>query len=209
MKALHYRKAVADGRDPIGERQAEQARGKLEAAKTKTFSECAKAYIEAHRAGWKNEKHGKQWTATLQTYAFPAIGTLPVAAIDTGLVMRVLEPIWYEKTETASRLRSRIESVLSWATVRGYRQGENPARWKNCLKELLPARNKVKAVKNHAALPYVEIGAFMADLRQRKGITPRALEFASTDRRPIRGSRGQRGLKSTCKPVFGRFQLIG
>ena len=178
VKALHYRKAVADGRDPIGERQAEQARGKLEAAKTKTFSECAKAYIEAHRAGWKNEKHGKQWTATLQTYAFPAIGTLPVAAIDTGLVMRVLEPIWYEKTETASRLRSRIESVLSWATVRGYRQGENPARWKNCLKELLPARNKVKAVKNHAALPYVEIGAFMADLRQRKGITPRALEFA-------------------------------
>jgi len=129
-------------------------------------------------AGWKNEKHGKQWTATLKTYAFPVMGTLPIAAIDTGLVLRVLEPIWYEKTETASRLRSRIESVLSWATVRGYRQGENPARWKNCLKELLRARNKIKAVKNHAALPYVEIGAFMADLRQRKGISPRALEFA-------------------------------
>ena len=176
-KALQYRKAVADGRDPIEERRAEKARSKLETVKTKTFAECAKTYIEAHRAGWKNEKHAKQWTSTLETYAFPDLGPLPVAAIDTGLVLKVLEPIWYEKTETASRLRSRMEAILEWARVRGYRQGDNPARW-NGLKTQLPARNKVQAVKHHAALPYKEIAAFMAELRDRNGFSARALEFS-------------------------------
>lgn len=177
-KALEHRKQIAEGLDPIEVRRTEQARAKLEAAKMKTFAECATAYIEAHRAGWKNEKHVKQWTATLETYAFPVMGALSVAGVDTGLVLRVLEPLWHTKTETASRLRGRIESVLDWAAFRGYRQGENPARWKGHLDNELPARSKVQAVEHHAALPYAEIGAFMADLQQREGISPRALEFA-------------------------------
>lgn len=177
-KALDHRKEIAEGLDPIEVRKSEQARAKLEAEKMKTFAECATAYIEAQRAGWKNEKHGKQWTATLETYAFPVMGALPVAGVDTGLVLRVLEPIWHTKTETASRVRGRIESVLDWATFRGYRQGENPARWKGHLDNELPARAKVQAVEHHAALPYAEIGAFMADLQQREGISPRALEFS-------------------------------
>jgi integrase len=113
----------------------------------------------------------------LETYAFPILGRLPVAAIDTARVLQVLTPIWTSKTETASRLRGRIESILDWAKVRGYRQGENPARWKNNLRHQLPARSKVQKVQHHAALPYARIGAFMADLREREGMSPRALEF--------------------------------
>lgn len=188
-KALAHRKAIAEGHDPIEARKAEQQRAKLEAAKMKTFAECAKAYIEAHQAGWKSEKHAKQWAATFETYAFPKIGQLPVAAIDTSLVLTVLQQeveadgeaksqLWHAKTETASRLRGRIESVLDWATVRGYRQGENPARWKGHLDKLLPSRNKVQKVEHHAALPYADIGAFMVKLRKREGIAARALEFA-------------------------------
>ncbi len=178
LQAQACRKAVKEGRNPIEERKAKRADARLEAANTKTFAECAIAYIEAHRAGWKNEKHGKQWATTLETYAFPVIGQLAVAAVDTALVLRVLEPIWHTKTETANRLRGRVETVLDWATVRGYRQGENPARWRGHLDKLLPARSKVQAVEHHAALPYMEIGAFMVDLREREGIAPRALEFA-------------------------------
>lgn len=178
VKASEFRAVVADGRDPIAERKAQQQHARLSAANAKTFDECATAYIEAHRAGWKNEKHGKQWSATLDAYASPVIGKLPASAVDTGLVLRILEPIWQEKTETASRLRGRIESVLDWATVRGYRAGENPARWKGHLDKLLPARSKVQKVQHHAALPYVEIGAFMAELRKREGVSARALEFS-------------------------------
>ncbi len=177
-KALVCRKLVAEGRDPIETRKLELAKAQLEAAKAASFADCAKAYVKAHEAGWKNEKHGKQWTSTLETYAFPAIGHLPVAAIDTGLVLKVVEPIWQTKTETASRLRGRIESVLDWATVRGYRQGDNPARWKGHLEHQLPARNKVRKVEHHAALPYSELSAFMAALRQHDGLAARALEFS-------------------------------
>lgn len=178
VKASELRAVVADGRDPIAERKAQQQHARLNAANAKTFDECATAYIEAHRAGWKNEKHGKQWSATLDAYASPVIGKLPASAVDTGLVLRILEPIWQEKTETASRLRGRIESVLDWATVRGYRAGENPARWKGHLDKLLPARSKVQKVQHHAALPYAEIGAFMDELRKREGVSARALEFS-------------------------------
>lgn len=185
-KALECRKAVAEGRDPIEERKASEARAKLEAVKSKTFEECANAYIDANRAGWKNEKHVQQWQNTLATYAFPKIGQLSVAAIDTGLVLSVLQQetgkdkaqLWHAKTETASRLRGRIESILDWASFRGFREGENPARWKGHLEHELPARSKVQKVEHHAALPYVEVGAFMTDLRQREGISARALEFA-------------------------------
>jgi integrase len=177
QRALEQRKAVARGIDPIEERQAQRAREAATIANSKTFEESARAYIEAHATGWKSAKHAAQWTATLETYAFPILGKLPVAAVDTARVLQVLTPIWTSKTETASRLRGRIESILDWAKVRGYRQGENPARWKNNLRHQLPARSKVQKVQHHAALPYVRVGAFMADLRKREGMSPRALEF--------------------------------
>jgi integrase len=143
-----------------------------------TYKDCAERYIEAHRAGWKNAKHAAQWGATLDSYVYPIMGKLPVDSVDTGLVMRALEPIWTEKPETASRVRGRIESILDWATVRGHRQGDNPARWRGHLDNLLPARAKVRRVEHHAALPYGDMGAFMAELRQQPGLAARALEFA-------------------------------
>jgi hypothetical protein len=135
-------------------------------------------YIDAQRAVWRNAKHAAQWEATLATYAEPIIGGLSVQAIDTGLVLKVLEPIWTTKPETASRLRGRIESVLDWAKVRGYRQGENPARWRGHLDRLLPARSKVRRVEHHAALPLARMPEFMTTLRAQEGTAARALEFA-------------------------------
>jgi integrase len=134
--------------------------------------------VKAHRAGWRNAKHAYQWEATLAQYAAPVIGALSVQAVDTSLVLKVLEPIWTTKTETAGRLRGRIETVLDWAAVRGFRTGDNPARWRGHLDKLLPAPCKVRKVEHHAALPYAEVGAFMTDLRQREGVAARALEFA-------------------------------
>ena len=123
------------------------------------FSEAAERYIEAHRAGWKNAKHAAQWPATLKMYAYPVIGSLPVQMIDTALVLKVLQPIWNTKPETANRLRGRIEQVLNWATASGLRSGENPARWKGHLDNLLPPRSKVKRVQHHAAMPYARASA--------------------------------------------------
>jgi integrase len=147
-----------------------------------TFGQCAERYIEAHRPGWSNPKHAAQWLATLATYAYPVIGSVPVKKIGangdgTELIMKVLEPIWYAKTETASRVRGRIEAVLDWAKAHGYRDGENPARWKGHLDKLLPAKAKVAPVKHHAALPYAEIPGFMRKLRETLGTAARALEF--------------------------------
>lgn len=176
--AREHRKKVRDGIDPLRERQQARAALRVERAKSKTFKDCAEAYVEAHKVGWKNDKHIKQWSATLETYAYPKLGALPVAAIDTALVQDVLRPIWSAKTETASRVRGRIESVLDWAKVNGYREGENPARWRGHLDKLLPARSKVQKVEHHAALPYAEVGSFMIDLRKRDGISARALEFS-------------------------------
>ena len=176
-RAAEYRKQRYDGIDPIDARRAERHRARLDSAKSITFEASAEKYIAAHKAGWRNAKHAAQWEATLHTYAYPEIGALAVQAIDTGLVMRVLEPIWSKKAETASRLRGRIEAILNWAKVRGYRQGENPARWRGHLDILLPARAKVRKVEHHAALPYAEIGRFMQALRQQEGIAARALEF--------------------------------
>lgn len=178
QKALQHRKTLLEDKDPIEERKIAQLHSKLASASEKTFTECANTYLEAHRGGWKGEKHAKQWTATLETYAFPVMGKLPVAVINTALVLNALEPIWQEKTETASRLRGRIESILDWAAVRGYRQGENPARWKGHLDKLLPARSKIQKVKHLAALPYSELSQFMSELRKRDGISARALEFS-------------------------------
>jgi integrase len=175
--AEKFRALVKEGVDPIERRRADRAAQRVASAKNLTFDECARAYIEDHEAGWRNAKHRAQWSSTLKKYASPVFGKLPVAAIDAGLVMRVLKPIWSKKTETAGRLRGRIESVLDWARVHGYRSGENPARWKGNLDHLLPAKSKVRPVQHHAALPYPELGAFMADLRECPDGAARALEF--------------------------------
>jgi integrase len=147
-----------------------------------TFKQCAEQYVKAHQPGWSNPKHAAQWSATLETYAYPIIGNIAVDKIGsngdgTDLIMKVLTPIWYTKTETASRVRGRIERVLDWAKARGYRDGENPARWKGHLDKLLPPRSRVAPVKHHAALPYADVPAFMEKLRAVDGTAARALEF--------------------------------
>ena len=163
--------------DPKTEREAAKAAAKVAEAKAMTFDQAAAAYIRAHAPGWRNPKHRQQWTNTLATYASPVIGPLPVGAIDVGFVVQVLEPIWSTKTETASRLRGRIEVILDWAKARGLRAGENPARWKGTLDSQLPKRAKVRRVVHHPALPYDDLPAFMCELRAREGTAARALEF--------------------------------
>jgi integrase len=176
-KALDARRLRHEGIDPIEARRAIRAQARLDNAKAIRFKQCAEGYIAAHRAGWRNGKHAAQWGVTLATYAAPVIGDLPVSAVDTALVLKVLEPIWTTKPETASRLRGRIEGILDWAKVRGYRTGENPARWRAHLDHLLPARAKVRRVEHHRALPYAELPGFMAALREQAGVAARALEF--------------------------------
>ncbi len=177
-KALGCRKARLDGRDPIDERKASRLAAKLDAAKAITFKDCAERYIAAHKAGWRNPKHAAQWPATLGTYVYPMFGPLPVQVVDVGLVLKAIEPIWTTKPETAGRVRGRIESIIDWAAARGYRQGENPARWRGHLENLLPKKSRVRRVEHHAALPYAEIAAFMVALRQQEGVAAHALEFA-------------------------------
>ncbi|WP_291986364.1 site-specific integrase [Candidatus Accumulibacter sp. ACC007] len=167
-----------DAKDPIADKQATRLRARLEKAKLTTFAQATAAYIEAKSPEWSNVKHVQQWENTLATYAFPILGELPVAAVDTALIQKVLAPIWTAKTETASRVRGRIESVLDWATTSGYRQGDNPARWRGHLENLLAAPKKVRAVEHHAALPFAQIAGFIAALRQREGFGARALELA-------------------------------
>ncbi len=177
-RATETRQLLATGKDPLAEKAALKAALAAEVAKAVTFKHAALRYIEAHKAGWKNAKHAAQWQATLETYAFPVIGQTPVQSVDTGLILNVLEPIWTAKTETASRLRGRIESVLDWARVRGHREGDNPARWRGHLDQLLAAPSKVQRVQHHAALPYAELPKFMSALRKQDSVSARALEFA-------------------------------
>lgn len=177
-RAAAERKNRLDGIDPLGARIAKRQARRLAAASAITFKACAGKYIVAHRAGWRNAKHAAQWESTLATYAYPVIGALPVAAIDTGHVTRILEPIWNEKAETAGRVRGRIEAVLDYAKVHGWRTGENPARWKGHLDQALPARAKVSKVEHHAALPWGEIGAFMVELDKQDGMAALVLRFA-------------------------------
>jgi integrase len=166
-----------DGIDPIEARSAERSDRKLEAARAMTFDACAAAYIDAHKSAWHNAEHRDQWRNTLNSYASPIFGSQPVQAVDVGLVMKAVEPVWNTKPETASRLRGRIEAVLDWATVRGYRKGENPARWRGHLDKLLPARGKVRKVEHHPALPYLQLPVFISDLRAQEGVAAQALEF--------------------------------
>jgi integrase len=171
------RRRLAD-LDPIETRKAERREAQLAAARSMTFDQCRDAFIQTHKAGWRNAKHRDQWTNSLTTYVTPVFGSLPIQSVDVGLVMKALEPIWSTKPETAARIRGRIERILDWAKVRGFRQGENPARWRGHLDVLLPARSKVQKVTHHAALPYGQIGAFMVALRRRESVAARALEFA-------------------------------
>jgi integrase len=178
-RATERRNQRRDGIDPLDAKAAQQQAQRLAAAKGRTFRECAAEFIDKNRAGWSNAKHRQQWENTLATYVYPLLGELLVTAIDTGLVVQVLDPIWTEKPETASRVRGRIEAVLDAATVRGFRQGPNPAQWKGNLAHILPARARVRKVAHHAALPFDQMPAFLAALRQRPGMAARALEFAA------------------------------
>jgi integrase len=189
-KARECRRMRLEGIDPIEARKAARTTARLKAAQGMTFKGCAERYIAAYKVGWRNPKHSAQWASTLATYVYPIFGALPVQAVDVSLVMKVLEqevsgaaddkaaPFWTTKPETAGRVRGRIESVLDWATARGYRQGENPARWRGHLENLLPKKSKMRQIEHHAALPYAEIGAYMIDLRRQEGVAARALEFA-------------------------------
>ena len=176
-KAAEARRLVRQGIDPIEQRKATQASQRRSEARAMTFKECAEQLIASHEAGWRNSKHRQQWRNTLATYAYPVLGDIPVAGVTTELVLRVLEPIWPIKSETASRLRGRIEAVLSWAKAREMRTGENPALWRGHLDQLLPVPSKVRRVVHHPAMPYRKVPAFLIELRQQDGITPRALEF--------------------------------
>ncbi len=185
---MQARKLLLAGIDPLAARVDERAKAAADALRAITFSECAKRYITDHRASWKNAVHAAQWNATLATYAAPIIGTLAAQAVDTAAVMQVLEqqvpdrdktakPLWQVKPETTHRLRGRIEKILDWATARGYRSGENPARWRGHIDKLLPSRSKIAKVRHHPALPYQQVSEFMAALRQRAGVGALALEF--------------------------------
>lgn len=172
------RAKIESGTDPIQDRKAVRSALVAEIATALTFSECATKYIHAHESGWKSQKHCAQWISTLETYANPVIGRMLVRDVGRSHVMSVLEPIWHTKTETAKRLRGRIESVLDWATVREYRTGPNPARWKGHLDNLLVQPGKIAKTSHHRALPYAEMPAFMVELRKQAGIGAKALEFA-------------------------------
>lgn len=177
-RARAKRDAIDAGTDPIEEGKARRSALAAATASALTFMQCAAAYIAAQEHGWKNAKHAQQWRNTLEAHAYPVIGKMLVRDVQQAHVLRILEPIWTTKTETASRLRGRLESVFDYALARGYRTDFNPARWKNYLDAILPAPGKVKQIEHHAALPYAEMGAFMADLRQQEGMGARALEFA-------------------------------
>jgi len=177
VAASESRKLRLHGKDPIDEKKRIIAAAKMKEARTITFKACAALYIDSHKAGWSNSKHINQWTNTLTTYAYPVIGHLPVQDVDVLLVMKVLEPIWTTKTETATRVRQRIENILDWAKVRDYRSGENPARWRGHLNMLLPHPSKLQKVKHFNAMPFAEVPVYFTDLRKIKTVSAMALSF--------------------------------
>jgi integrase len=177
-RARDCRRLLLDGIDPIEARKTKRAHSRAEAARAVLFKDCAEQYHAAHQAGWRSVKHARQWKATVEVYALPILGDIAVAAIDTALVVKCLQPIWQAKPQTAKRVRGRIESVLDFAAASGFRQGDNPARWRGHLDNILPSPTKVRVVQHRAALPYAEIPAFMAGLRERDGLVERALELA-------------------------------
>jgi hypothetical protein len=198
-KARELHDAVREGRDPLAERKAAKAKAKVDAAKAQagaiTFVQVADMYIAAHEASWRNPKHRQQWRNTLNHYVRPVLGALPVDSVDTGVVVKILEPLWREKTETASRVRGRIEAVLDYAKARGWRTAENPARWRGHLDQLLPKRNKVHRAEHHAALSWREIGTFMQRLREGRPRAPGAAIRARHGRAARDGAAWWRGVR--------------
>ena len=171
-KAMAQRRLLLDGIDPISARDAKQP-----ASDPVTFAAAAKEYISGHEKGWKSADHARQWRNSLDRYVLPAIGERPISAIDTHDVLSIVEPLWPEKTETATRVLNRISLILDWATARKLRTGDNPARWKGHLEAVLPKRSKVQKVINHSALPYTRLPLFMTALRQQSEIGARAAEL--------------------------------
>jgi integrase len=194
IAASEARSLVKAGRqDPIDARDAQRARQRLEEASGVTFDQAVEQFLVGNEVGWRNKKHRQQWRRTLRTYASPTIGALPVGSIDTSHVTRVLDPIWHEKPETASRVRGRIERILDWARVRGYRgAGENPARWRGHLEETYPARSKVQQVTHHPAVPIDAMPAVYSRLREAEGMAALALRFII-----LTASRAGEGLGAT------------
>ncbi|WP_308433219.1 tyrosine-type recombinase/integrase [Pseudorhodoferax aquiterrae] len=176
-KARAARAKVELGVDPVLERQRAASALRAEQAKALTFSDAAAQFVTDKGEQWRNAKHRAQWSATLETYAGPVIGKVLVSDVSQTHILSILRPIWTTKTETATRLRGRMEQVLDWARVRGYREGENPARWRGHLDKLLPAPTKVAKVTHHPALPVDAMPGFMVNLRKRGGVAARALEL--------------------------------
>jgi integrase len=177
-KAAACRQLRQDGKDPIEVRDAEHRAAEVQAARQMTFKECAEGYITDNMHAWKTEKHVTQWRNTLKRYAYPVFGHLPAREVDEPLVLQVLRPIWHTKTETAGRVRGRIESVLDWAKVHKQRAGENPARWRGNLAMVLPKQSDIQEVRHHPALPFERIGEFLVALRDREtAVAAYALEF--------------------------------
>jgi integrase len=176
-KAQEFRDAIREGRNPLADRRDAQRRLAEQEANRVTFEECMTKFLAMKSAEWRNRKTDKQWKAALEAYANPVIGKLPVDQIDKAHIRVILEPIWTTKTVTATRVRGRIESILSWATHRGYRAGENPARWADNLEHELPTPSKVHAGGHFRALAIDDLPPFMAKLRAREGMAARALEF--------------------------------
>ena len=176
--ATEARSLVKAGKDPIAARGAERARQRLEEARGVTFDQAVEQFMETHEDGWRSAKHRQQWRNTLKAYASPALGHLAVALIGTAEVTRVLDPIWKKKPETASRLRGRIERILDWSKVRGYRDGENPARWRGHLDKVFPTRAKLRQIQHHAAVPIDDMPALYGKLYKASGTAPKALRFA-------------------------------
>ena len=176
-RAVECREMLFRGIDPLEQKHGQRAAEAVAAAKATTFEECAQKYLASHRAGWRSRTHARVFEHWMRDHVLPVLGKLSVDAIDTGLVMKAIEPIWTEKPATASRVRGAIEAVLNYATTHGWRTGDNPARWRGHLENLLPERSKVRRVEHHAALSYPEIGAFMNELRNRGTVGAAALEF--------------------------------
>jgi integrase len=177
QRAVEAHSILMAGNDPIEAKQGQRTAARLSAARAVTFEKAATQYIDSHRAGW-SPKSVSGWVGTLETHVYPVFGALPVQEIDTGLVLKAVEPLWSTKTETASRVRGRIESILDWAVTRGFRKGDNPARWDGHLENLLPAKARVAKVEHLAAMPYAAVPEFMTQLRQHPALASRALEFA-------------------------------
>jgi integrase len=176
-RARQARDIIRSGKDPIDEQRVARSALQASRATAVTFEQASRSYIDAHEAGWRNSKHAQQWRNTLATYAHPRIGSMLVRDISVPQVLSILEPIWHDKTETASRVRNRIELVLSWAAARGLRDGPNPARWRGHLDAILPKRARIAPVKHHRAVPVAEVGAFVRQLRTMESIAARALDF--------------------------------